>query len=413
MSYELQYEGEWEDEPWIYQYSQASSIHLDDDLKVWDSMGRKESFAVATLLWDFYDNKEMYGGKDDEDESLSIDVLWGVLNDQEVRDMKDVYDAFSNIVPQATVDEIFVNHGFFWDENGDRKHDESEVIGFAANGGAFLTEYDFDKDGIVINPYDVNTTVGEWLLGGNTREAAPITAYDDVPRWGSADIDGDGDIASLVLSADGDSYESAVVDKDKDGDFGPLTDLDGDGEGEMTENPFWVLPFDLRRSMMEFPEEMIELKLIDKTGAQVPESFLVMTYEYEEPFAYRNYQTRALVDGNEEVSIWVPEKAVLTIRAEARRYKSEDKMITHDDFLKNLAPRSNQGKLALSIPATADEIAEAIKEETKERETDLVTEEGKKSSASDDADDFFQIWMLILVVLVISLSVFFYKTKRR
>ena len=110
----------------------------------------------------------------------------------------------------------------------------------------------FDDDGY--GTYDVNSDIGEFLLGGDTRKAAPITAYDDVPRWSSVDIDGDGDIATLVLSPDGDFYTSAVVDTDKDDDFGVLTDIDGDGKGEMTEDPFWVLPFDVRRAWIKFPE---------------------------------------------------------------------------------------------------------------------------------------------------------------
>jgi hypothetical protein len=411
MQNELEFEAHEGDKPWIYRYSHSSTVNLEDDLKVWESMGRREDMAVAALLWDLYDSGSMYGGPDDDNISLSIETIWKAINDKEVRDVKDIFDAFSKIVPLLDLEKVFISHGVFHDKNGDYKHDRGEEVGVARPGLAFLVNWDFERNGGKV--YDVDGIVGRWLVAGTNAESAPAGAGPSVPRWGSADIDGDGDIAGMVLSADGFGYESGAIDKDNDVDYGPLTDMDGDGKGEMTEQPFWVLPYDARRSFEEFPEEQIKLNVTDENGEKVEQTYLVMKYKYPEGRAHLDYETRALVSGDASISMWIPEGATLSMHAVAGDSESEELMIDRATFFNNLVPNGDQGEANFQIPAKNTEIASAIsaEQESKQAAQTDPPEPNRDSDKSQASERHPLLYPSLILLFAIILGLWVYKRK--
>jgi|GEM_PF-3689673 len=413
MQNELEFKDHADDEPWIYRYSYSSTVNLEDNMKVWSSMGRREDMAVSALLWDLYDGGSMYGGPDDDGVSLPIETIWKALNDPEVRDVKDIFDAFSLIVPLLDLEKIFISHGVFNDENGNYKHDRGEEIGRAVPGLAFFVNWDVGGTGGRF--YDVDATVGRWLLGGRIAESALDGAGPSVPRWGSADIDGDKDIAGMVLSEDGLGYESGVIDNDNDVDYGLLTDIDGDGKAEMTQMPFWVLPYEARRSFEEFPEEQIQLNVTDESGARVEEAYIVMKYQYPEEFSYRDYETRALVPGDAPLSMWIPEGATLSMHAVAGDYESPEMSIEYATFFNNLQPYSDQGEANFEIPATNAEIASAISDEQEAAAVVRIDPPPRDSEESrdDDEDGRSILFPSLILLFVIIFGLYIYKTRGR
>lgn len=111
-----------------------------------DTRVSREELAVASLLWDLYDP---ISHSDNDDVDLSLDNLWRIIGrpteNNDLSDMKYVYDAFKDALPtlsneddgrpitQTSLDQIFVNHGFFEDLNGNQKHDTGEQIGWAGS----------------------------------------------------------------------------------------------------------------------------------------------------------------------------------------------------------------------------------------------------------------------------------------
>ena len=407
MEFELNYIGPSDNKPWIYRYGSGGTINMDDNLKPWDSMGRREDVAFSALLWDLYDKPNFYGGNDDEQIKMSIDEIWEVLNKPEIRDVKDIYDGLIKKVDETKLKKLFIDHGFFADKNGNKTHDEGEEPGLTIHGGHFLVSFDLSRKGS--NYHDANVALGNWLLAGNGSGLVPagLSGF-DIPVWGSVDTDDDGDIAPVVFSATGRDFASNEIDKDSDNDFGPLTDRDGDGLGEMTVDPFLVLPYNLRRSFEEFPEEMLELEIVDENGSSVEKSYVTLSYKYDEPYSYRNYETKALISEN-KISIWVPESAELTMQAIAGKYESEKQTISHAEFTKNLVPRSDQGKKSFVLPASAEEIATALeKEKASEDKQASENADDKKTDKSNNG-----MFILILIVVAVVVAYYIYSRKRR
>jgi parallel beta-helix repeat protein len=133
----------------------GTAISMEYNWQVWDYQTcpitrcpSREEFAVASLLWDLYDDPI----HDDEFMTATLDTLWAVLGDttyNNMRDMKDVYDALvaagvgqTDSVPDncptadfTDLDDVFIQHGFFYDADNDQEYDCGEEIGRAANSG--------------------------------------------------------------------------------------------------------------------------------------------------------------------------------------------------------------------------------------------------------------------------------------
>jgi len=147
--------------PYVYR----TGVSFEQNWKAWDveegSGGKdiyREDFAVASLLWDLYDDRA-YEHADcgmltwfcrdtDYCDYIHLDTsqIWhaiGMTNTNQLRDMKDVYDAlvhggvgqgdFDND-GMTDLDELFVLHGFFADINDNCIYDPGEEIGRAADG---------------------------------------------------------------------------------------------------------------------------------------------------------------------------------------------------------------------------------------------------------------------------------------
>ena len=97
---------------------------LEKNYQPWDGIGRLEEFAVASLLWDLYDNDNEKG------DSLyySIETLWEILKVKRT-DFYEYYLALKDAKPKDAekIDELFALHGFFADtRKGNEKHDWGE-----------------------------------------------------------------------------------------------------------------------------------------------------------------------------------------------------------------------------------------------------------------------------------------------
>ncbi len=367
------------DKPWLYRVG-YSSIHLEDNVKVWSDLGTIEDLAAATLLWDVYDSADFYG-KDDDKVSLPLKELWPILNKAENIDMKDIYDALIKVADKDDIDDIYVAHGFFEDTNANRKHDDGEEIGRAANGGAFYSSYDFDGGKF----WDVDLPIGRFVTPGEFGPKAADPLIDDIPRWGSADTDGDGDIPVLKFTGDAMDYGSAAIDLDGDGDFGILSDLDNDTLGELTTDPFWVFPFKERRNIPISPRTILDAKLIDKEGKPVTGQLLFevvydnhpeRNYEYTTPFG-------------ENLNIWVPEEATLTITAISGEVESEPLVINGKEFQERLLPRQDQGEHTFQLPVKASQLDK------------------------NDPESYLGWFILLIVLVLVAAGYVFLKKKRR
>jgi hypothetical protein len=97
---------------------------LEKNYRPWDGKGLDEEFAVASLLWDLYDNDNENG------DSLyySIETLWEILKEKRA-DFYEYYLALKDAKPKdaENIDELFALHGFFADtRKGNGKFDEGE-----------------------------------------------------------------------------------------------------------------------------------------------------------------------------------------------------------------------------------------------------------------------------------------------
>jgi hypothetical protein len=90
----------------------ASFGSLENNYVPWDSQGKLEEFAVASLLWDMYDSVNEKG----DGLTFSLDEIWAVLKVKRA-DFYEYYKAFKETYPKKSkeIDELFILHGFFAD----------------------------------------------------------------------------------------------------------------------------------------------------------------------------------------------------------------------------------------------------------------------------------------------------------
>src|SRR3989338_1440148 len=57
------------DKPWDFRYGITTTAvyDMENGTMAWDQLGRREEFAIASVLWDLYDNSTTYGGAGDDD----------------------------------------------------------------------------------------------------------------------------------------------------------------------------------------------------------------------------------------------------------------------------------------------------------------------------------------------------------
>lgn len=357
------------DEPRLFWYGNGAAIDMEDHIKAWDNMGRDEDLAAAALLWDIYDSSDTYDGNPDDDGiRISGDdpmtFVWSLLNQENIRDMKDAYDAlrFSQSLDKRALDEIFIAHGFFADENGDMRYDEGEEVGRSAYGEVFTSSFDLN-DNNAIDIWDVNTTIGRSIN---------LNA-DEVGKWGAVDSEGEREC-------------------------GGLGDLDGDGKAEVDEKAFCIYPHLNRRVRPEFPEQKLRILLTDITGAQLGRAELNFSVEYEAPNEWRNYDFKVSVENGEEFAIWVPERAVAVLRARAGEdIFSEPLRIEGAEYRSRLVPGGSQGEQTFILPATANEIRKAFTE-----------------SVQNAGDGGFSALLLIIPALIgLAIGFYFMINRRR
>jgi hypothetical protein len=111
-----------EKDPDIY----ASFGSMEVNYHPWDNNGLDEEFAVASLLWDMYDDKN------DEGDALtmSIDDIWAVLKVKR-NNFYEYYKAFKDAYPKKAkdIEALFIQHGFFADtQEGNKVWDAFEPI---------------------------------------------------------------------------------------------------------------------------------------------------------------------------------------------------------------------------------------------------------------------------------------------
>ncbi len=137
--------------PEMYKWDGTST-----DLEAVHYAWRDEEFAVASLLWDLYDSHEdsyaLWGKILDDKIDLTLDDLWARLDRATIRDVKDLYDALSDLQGDSDndgirdVDELFIMHGFFVDKAPFKQYDPGEEVGRAAHGGTVTAVEDISSE---------------------------------------------------------------------------------------------------------------------------------------------------------------------------------------------------------------------------------------------------------------------------
>ena len=138
-------------------------VNMENNWKVWDRGTEKdgnavpcswggwgvgcgeafEEYAVASLLWDLYDPKDTSDDNDQVDltgPQLLFVFRLTINNGGQLESMRDVYLALSQAallnednteVSQEDLDQIFINHGFYADDDDDNHKYENEEVGWA------------------------------------------------------------------------------------------------------------------------------------------------------------------------------------------------------------------------------------------------------------------------------------------
>ncbi|RRR73449.1 MAG: tandem-95 repeat protein [Candidatus Viridilinea halotolerans] len=185
-----------------------------------------EEFAVAGVLWDLYD------GKNDKDSvchlnnnhecdfrefadniQLSLGTLGSIIINSEDR-INNVYDLYRRLKDgdfgfsqeeHTSIDEIFKNHGFFLDTNGNQWHDSGEELGYGGKchkipfteicatkrtvnpplAQAHLLVHLQDESGVPVpaSKFVVDVTFPEPLVASNYRYE--LDAYDSTLLFGT------------------------------------------------------------------------------------------------------------------------------------------------------------------------------------------------------------------------------------
>ena len=142
-------------------------------------LGDFEEFAVASLLWDFYDKGSDPVDWDDMD--LTIDELWDVIANtttNDLSDMLDVYEAFLGAgYDQSKVDKIFIAHGFFEDKNGNHIREPNERVGYGGMEGRRNFPLIRQANILVNMQYPNGTPVDAGMLTINISFNPPYDVY--------------------------------------------------------------------------------------------------------------------------------------------------------------------------------------------------------------------------------------------
>ena len=88
---------------------------MDQNYKMWDGQGFDEEFAIASLLWDMYDDSNEKG----DEITLSIEEIWKVLKVKR-KDFYEYYKAFKSEFPKKSdaIDKLFILHHQFHHSSG-------------------------------------------------------------------------------------------------------------------------------------------------------------------------------------------------------------------------------------------------------------------------------------------------------
>ncbi len=253
--------------PEIYKWGGASS-NLEAVHYAW----RDEEFAVASLLWDLYDSHEdsyaLWGKSLDDKIDLTLDDLWARLDKATIRDMKDIYDALSDLQSDLDhdgirdVDELFILHGFFVDQAPFKRYDPGEEVGRAAYGQTVTAVED-------INGENVSNKAFYWDNGNGV-------------------------------------YDGPNIDKNR------------------AKERFRV-PADLNRRNKEIPEgSVIRVHFADKgSGASVAGPTVHVEITYDDPYGAYSHAYDLPMEGDGDLPIYMPSLgATATIVARADGYEA-------------------------------------------------------------------------------------------
>jgi len=193
-------------DPGIYNYgSTFADVELDYKVKSTDSTNDEE-LAIAGIMLDLRDSNEYYGGSriDDEMVTVPMSTIWKAISTKRdfgdgkgtrnVKTLRDFYLAMKAetagnaalngpyIKGSSTtaLDQIFIRHGAYQDNNGNGKWDEGEDAGYSGSGTAL--RYDLQPDPSTIINLDARDSAGKALTTGvmakiEVRYQAPNEQY--------------------------------------------------------------------------------------------------------------------------------------------------------------------------------------------------------------------------------------------
>ncbi|MBN1813656.1 MAG: SUMF1/EgtB/PvdO family nonheme iron enzyme [Anaerolineae bacterium] len=145
--------------PYLYCWGLFERSSFEVNYRVWHNFKTKspficenrkgswEEFAVASLIWDLYDpsnpsdiSSDALGTYEDRID-LTIQQLWNALTSQDINSLDNIRDLYESLTAQGIgaadsdndgetdLDELFIMHGFFADDD-DHAYEEGEQVGW-------------------------------------------------------------------------------------------------------------------------------------------------------------------------------------------------------------------------------------------------------------------------------------------
>ncbi|MBT5419862.1 MAG: hypothetical protein HOK80_03145, partial [Candidatus Cloacimonetes bacterium] len=281
---------------------------MDQNYKMWDGQGFDEEFAIASLLWDMYDDSNEKG----DEITLSIEEIWKVLKVKR-KDFYEYYKAFKSEFPKKSdaIDKLFILHGLYEDaRQGDGNYTVGEPWKYTNKR---LGQYRFIdmSDNVTKINYQEGLTVGKSTnyLRLNRSSARRIEgSYLKVK-------DDEVDFYKIIVSSDEFNYEYIVDRKDDKIYINPLpsgTDATITvvpfSEDYVAKETFIISSNELNSKLfsnIKEPKEFFDehdFKLT-KTGSNVDEKYELFdgvkpTYDYEGDLAGEHEEIKT--DDSEE-----------------------------------------------------------------------------------------------------------------
>jgi hypothetical protein len=168
--------------PYIY----AGFGSMENNYRPWDANGFYEELAVASLLWDMYDDRNEKG----DSLTLPLEDLWKVLKVKR-KDFYEYYTAFKTEFPQKAdeIDDLFKEHGFFHDTRaGDGNYTPGEPWKYINEAAGTYRFIDM-SDNVTKISYQPGFTIGKATNYNRSTRSSAVMVPDSFLKVEDDEVD--------------------------------------------------------------------------------------------------------------------------------------------------------------------------------------------------------------------------------